>query len=34
MAEEMKNLCAMIPVDLHAKVREQQEASGKTLAST
>lgn len=31
MAEEMKNLCAMIPVDLHAKVREQQEASGKNL---
>ena len=28
MAEEMKNLCAMIPVDLHAKVRAQQEASG------
>ena len=31
MAEEMKNLCAMIPVDLHAKVRAQQEASGKNL---
>ena len=31
MAEEMKNLCAMIPVDLQAKVREQQEASGKNL---
>ena len=31
MAEEIKNLCAPIPVDLHAQVRERQEASGKTL---
>ncbi len=31
MAEDIKNLCAPIPSDLHAKVREHQEASGKTL---
>lgn len=31
MADEIKNLCAPIPVDLHAQVRERQEASGKTL---
>lgn len=31
MAEEIKNLCAPIPIDLHAQVRERQEASGKTL---
>ena len=31
MAEDIKNLCAPIPSDLHAKVREYQEASGKTL---
>ena len=31
MAENIKNLCAPIPLDLHTKVREQQEASGKTL---
>ena len=31
MAEETKNLCAQIPASLHAQVREQQEASGKTL---
>ena len=34
MAEETRNLCAQIPASLHAQVREQQEASGKTLAST
>ena len=27
-----KNLCAHIPLDLHNKVREMQEASGKTLS--
>jgi len=31
MAENVKNLCALIPADLHAKVREHQEASGQTL---
>lgn len=31
MAEDIKNLCAPIPSDLHAKVREHQEASSKTL---
>ena len=32
MAEETRNLCAQIPASLHAQVREQQEASGKTLS--
>ena len=27
-----KNLCAMIPADLHARVRQEQEQSGKTLS--
>ncbi len=31
MAEKTKNLCALIPEALHAKVRERQEASGQTL---
>ncbi len=31
MAEKTKNLCALIPEALHAKVREHQEASGQTL---
>ena len=31
MAENMKNLCAPIPAGLHARVREEQEASGKNL---
>ena len=26
-----KNLCAQIPIDLHRKVREYQEQSGKSL---
>ncbi len=30
---ERKNLCAMIPADLHAKVREKQELSGETLSN-
>lgn len=32
MAEGQKNLCAQIPISLHAKVRQEQEASGKTLS--
>lgn len=32
MAENTKNLCAQIPASLHTKVRERQEASGKTLS--
>lgn len=32
MAEQTKNLCAQIPESLHIKLREHQEASGKTLA--
>lgn len=31
MAENVKNLCAPIPAGLHARVREEQEASGQTL---
>lgn len=31
MEEKMKNLCAPIPAQLHARVREEQENSGKTL---
>ena len=31
MDEKMKNLCAPIPAQLHARVREEQESSGKTL---
>ena len=29
--QQTRNLCAQIPVDLHARVREEQERSGKTL---
>ena len=29
--EPTKNLCAPIPAPLHARLRERQEASGKTL---
>ena len=29
---DKKNLCAMIPADLHARVRLEQEHSGKTLS--
>ena len=32
MAEPIKNLCAPIPAELHARVREAQEASGQTLS--
>ncbi len=31
MAENTRNLCAQIPTALHAKVRQEQEASGQTL---
>lgn len=30
--EPQKNLCAMIPLSLHAKVREEQERSGQSLS--
>ena len=32
MAEKTKNLCAQIPEDLHNRVRQEQERSGKTLS--
>lgn len=32
MADNMKNLCAPIPVGLHAQLRQRQEASGQTLS--
>ena len=31
---DKKNLCAMIPADLHARVRQEQERSGQTLSET
>ena len=31
MANNIKNLCAPIPADLHAQLRERQEESGQTL---
>ena len=31
MSENIKNLCAPIPAELHAQLRERQEASGQTL---
>ena len=31
MEGKVKNLCAPIPEELHARVREEQEASGQTL---
>ena len=31
MVAETKNLCAQIPIDLHRRVREHQEQSGKSL---
>ena len=30
--EPQKNLCAMIPLSLHSKVREEQERSGQSLS--
>lgn len=29
---DKKNLCAMIPADLHAQIRQEQERTGKTLS--
>ena len=31
MAEEKRNLCAQIPLSLHTRVRQEQEASRQTL---
>ena len=31
MAENIKNLCAPIPAELHAQLRQRQEESGQTL---
>ena len=33
MAENQKNLCAMIPVELHERVRAEQEQAGLTLSA-
>lgn len=33
MAEKQKNLCAMIPVELHEQVRAAQEQAGLTLSA-
>ena len=33
MAENRKNLCAMIPVELHERVRAAQEQAGLTLSA-
>ena len=32
MAENKRNLCAMIPVELHERVRAAQEQAGVTLS--
>ena len=32
MSEDRRNLCAQIPLPLHSRVRQEQEASGKTLS--
>ena len=32
MAENTRNLCAQVPIELHMKIRERQEASGQTLS--
>ena len=32
MAEKTRNLCAEIPEELHSKVRQRQNESGKTLS--
>ena len=32
MSEEKRNLCAQIPISLHSRVRQEQEASGQTLS--
>lgn len=31
--EQTKNLCAQIPVELHARVRQEQEKSGQSLSA-
>ena len=33
MAENQKNLCAMIPAELHSRVRAEQEQAGVTLSA-
>lgn len=33
MAENQKNLCAMIPAELHSRVRTAQEQAGLTLGA-
>lgn len=33
MAENQKNLCAMIPEELHSRVRAAQEQAGVTLSA-
>lgn len=33
MAENQKNLCAMIPTELHSRVRAAQEQAGMTLSA-
>ena len=33
MADSKKNLCAMIPVELHDRVRAAQEQTGMTLSA-
>lgn len=33
MAENQKNLCAMIPAELHSRVRAEQERAGVTLSA-
>ena len=33
MAENKRNLCAMIPVELHERVRAAQEQAGMTLSA-
>ena len=32
MAENQKNLCAMLPAELHSRVRAEQEQAGLTLS--
>lgn len=33
MSEEKRNLCAQIPISLHSRIRQEQEASGQTLSA-
>ena len=33
MAENQKNLCAMLPAELHSQVRAEQEQAGLTLSA-